>query len=336
MRFYRSLWPTRSVRSIKLKGTLPKTRPAQHTLSRPKILFHLTVTSSLASRIIGGEPAKKNAYPEFVFLEVTLRDSDGRTLLSSCGGTLIAKNLVLTASHCVDFKNGVTITGGTALKGNIRHKKGIFSADHQARFKKWIKNPKFMDAKFDGHDIAVIVLESSLPGPFAKLATEREEPPVGASVTVVGFGMNNDYLVPLPPGTFPGQTGVEVQGSAPNKLYAVELTVGQANVEPCPKERAGPRPLWFTPEKEFCYYGEEFYVKEDANYGSNGGIGIKNDCNGDSGGPSFYNGLQVGLVSRGGEGMCGYSFRSPYTVHTKVSAHRRFFIKRMINKYAKS
>jgi hypothetical protein len=135
------------------------------------------------------------------------------------------------------------------------------------------------------------------------------------------------------PGTFPPQTGVEGAGGIPDRLYEVDLTVGKANTEPCPQERSGPKDTWFAPGREFCLYGEQFYVKPDQNYDSNGGIGIKNDCNGDSGGPSFYKGVQVGLVSRGGEGMCGYSFRSPYTLHTKVAPHVPYFIKRAMKKY---
>jgi len=55
-------------------------------------LFHLTATSSLASRIIGGEKAPKNAYGSYVALL-----NEDKTAF--CGGTAIQENLVLTAAH---------------------------------------------------------------------------------------------------------------------------------------------------------------------------------------------------------------------------------------------
>ena len=292
-------------------------------------------STTASGRIIGGKPAKKGAYPEFVRIHVDVADEDGIAHQFSCGGTAIAKNLVLTAAHCLIFEPDYTIVGGTAYKGNIRYKKSGITADHTARFASWMVNPKFLKKGFDGHDMGIIVLKDNLPKPFAKLARKGQEPPPGAKVTVVGFGDNNDFMTSLPPDTFPPMTGIQGESNFPDRLYEVDLTVGKVSTEPCPNERAGPKYEWFTPDREFCLYGEEFYVKPDQNYESNGGVGIKNACHGDSGGPSFYKGVQVGVVSRGGEGMCSYTFRSPYSLHTKVAPHVPYFIRRVMEKYGR-
>lgn len=279
------------------------------------------------SRIIGGEPIKKGDYQEFVVLQIYSTEPDGE-YVGLCGGTLIAKNIILTAAHCFEEEPDEKITGGTAYKGNIRHsKRNGYSADNESEFKTWVQHPKY--GKDDGYDVAIVVLKKSLPKPFATLAKPGQDPPTGSKVTVVGFGANNDFMEPS------DDDIVSEAGGTPNKLYQVRLTVGEANKMPCPKAGYGPLAERFTPRKELCYYGDDFYTTAEENYDSNGGVGIKNDCNGDSGGPSFYKGVQVGLVSRGGEGLCQYTFRSPYTLHTKTSAHVSYFIKRMLKKYGK-
>jgi len=85
-------------------------------------------------------------------------------------------------------------------------------------------------------------------------------------------------------------------------------------------------------------YGKEFKTSEEENAFWIAGVGISGDCAGDSGGPSFYKGVlpalvQYGLVARGGDGLCTMLFRSPYGLHTKISAHVSYFIDRMIRKY---
>lgn len=296
-------------------------------------MVQTAAAANSTDRIVGGEPAKNGAYPEFVLLQILVKDSNS-TRDSTCGGTLIAKNIVLTAAHCVEDSDGLVVSGGTAYKGNIRTRekngKTKVTAEHQSEFKKWVLHPKYGKQGVGGYDIAVAVLDKSLPKPFAKLPKAERVPPTGAKVTVVGFGANNNFLVPVEDGITP------VEGSLSNKLYEVTLTVGKDGTLPCPK-MGYPKnnPFAFTPKRELCYYGDEFSTTEEENFFYNGGVGIKNDCNGDSGGPSFYNGVQYGLVSRGGDTFCGNLFRSPYTIHTKTSAHVKHFIRRMLEKYAK-
>lgn len=51
------------------------------------------------SRIIGGETARRNAWPWFALLMVQRKNFGSKSL--ECGGTLISDKFVLTAAHCV-------------------------------------------------------------------------------------------------------------------------------------------------------------------------------------------------------------------------------------------
>lgn len=270
------------------------------------------------ARIIGGSPVDKGGYPEFVLLRFRKVDADGYVTIATCGGTLLRKHLVLTAAHCAPYlvNGSEVVLGIAAYKGNIRRDEdGEFSADDESKAKVWIPHPKYLEE--DGNDVGIVVLEKPLSGPTVKLpevVLQEDELSVGSTVTVVGFGRNNDYMIPSS-----GAVSME-EGGRPPVLYEVNLTVGEAGILPCPEADVGDVAQRFTPSKEYCYYGDEFYTTLDENYHLNGGIGIKNDCDGDSGGPSFQNGIQYGLVSRGGEGLCKYTFRSPYSIHTRVSS----------------
>ena len=78
---------------IKCEGS----RLANHTSAiKSKYSQHLRGTSDVTPRIIGGQNAIRGRYPYIV----TLVDSTG-TLY--CGGTLIAPDVVLTASHCLRY-----------------------------------------------------------------------------------------------------------------------------------------------------------------------------------------------------------------------------------------
>ena len=53
----------------------------------------------LDTRIVGGYPAAKGRYPYFTAVRFYQANGAG---YASCGGTLIAKDIILCAAHCYD------------------------------------------------------------------------------------------------------------------------------------------------------------------------------------------------------------------------------------------
>lgn len=270
-------------------------------------------------RIIGGSEVPDNAFGEYVMiLDSTKRES--------CGATLIKNNLVLTAAHCLfDTK----VDELYFAKGNITYdwkKEVLVSADELVTAQKLIIHPNYK--KYDGNDIAIAVLNKRMSAPFAKLAPKNTLPTIGTSMTAVGFGVNNDFYLTE------NDTG-KIFGLSPPRLYAVNLTLGQAGEAPCPKVNRDPTSSKtidgqnvFTP-KEMCLLGEFFYTPLN-----DLGIGIQSACSGDSGGPVFHKGVQYGVAARVLDtSICSQQFLNPFTVYTKVAAHRKYFIEPIMKKY---
>jgi len=127
----------------------------------------------LDPRIIGGSQATPNKYS----FAASLSDSQGHF----CGGSLITKNVVLSAAHCA---------GGSYNAVLGRH--DLRTNDGQViAMKKEIKHPSYDDYTTD-NDFMLVVLSSAASlnsdVSLVTLNSANSEPSVGDGVTVMGWG----------------------------------------------------------------------------------------------------------------------------------------------------
>ncbi|XP_049838182.1 mite allergen Der f 3-like [Schistocerca gregaria] len=209
--------------------------------------------SVLQGRIVNGVEAAPGEFPH----QVTLRANG----YHQCGASILNENWVLTAAHCVEVPNTYDVLAGTNIvtEGGTKHNvTDIISHQDYDPSDSWI------------NDIALLKVSPAFPidgitvAPV-QLPDQGEQVPVGASITVIGWG-NLWYL---------GLSTVE--------LRKVDLLI--VDQEEC-------EAVW----NDFGYAVHPTQICaarfEDINYGT---------CNGDSGGPLLYEGKIVGLVSWGYE-----------------------------------
>jgi secreted trypsin-like serine protease len=126
-------------------------------------------SASTAFAVVGGKTGDHRAQQHTVFL--TSRGQD-------CSGTLIARDLVITAAHCVAGGGNFSMTtsaGAIPVSQVVIH-------------------PAFRRDSYETHkpspDVAILKLASPAPRHLrpARLTTEKSFPPHGTSFVIAGFG----------------------------------------------------------------------------------------------------------------------------------------------------
>lgn len=287
------------------------------------------VSGEAATRIFGGRNAQEGAWPFQVSLHDTAkldpRDPQKRARSAFCGGSIIARQWILTAAHCVVSPDGKpTPANGVAIRsGAVDLRGGDFR--EVARI---IVHPDYDAARID-NDIALMQLSQpiqSSSGPVGAIpvAGQGTALPNGPAV-VIGWGMMQDGKFPISL----METDIDIVPNDTCNKGMIEQTkrdmgsfllgMGQSNGIPMENLEAA----------------FEILTRQIGNALTPNMIcagtssGQRTMCNGDSGGPLMIrqsNGqwLQVGVVSWnrmpiGAQTACGHE--SLYGVYTRVSQY---------------
>ncbi|XP_054918205.1 trypsin-7-like [Dermacentor andersoni] len=242
-------------------------------------------------RIYNGKPITKENMPWIVQLQMTYDVSSGRG--ASCGGSIITRNLILTAAHCLFNK------GAFALKVMVVYNSHLHLNGKALLAEKMMLHPKFVNELEIQHDVALLKLPVDLE--FNRqvkpvcLMTEKMDL-AGKTLVVAGWGAT--------------------ESADSSKILLHAEVVARTNDECQALLRRMRHPITrhpLNPGPAICASGEN-----------------KDSCRGDSGGPLTLMNvdgrtLQVGVVSVGP--------RCPFTtggVYASVASHIKW-IRRALN-----
>ena len=281
-----------------------------------------------ASRIFGGRPAQEGAWPAQVSLhdpQKINQSDDGMFQSQFCGGSIIARQWILTAAHCVVDEDNRAIAPDNVL---VRSSSVVLFKGDLHAVSRVIVHESYDPFGFD-NDIALLQLRQPIrqaSGPVGAIPVAGQNQPLpNGPAVVIGWGMMEEEKFP----ETLMETDIDVvPNSTCNKGMAEQsrrelggflLGMGQANGIPQDKL-------------------EEAYAILSNNIGDIltdnmicAGIpsGARTSCNGDSGGPLMVrqsNGqwLQVGIVSWGrepanAETRCAHE--NLYSVYTRLSSY---------------
>lgn len=217
-------------------------------------------------RVINGSDANISDFPYYAELILTNTDikntpEELRSFAHYCGSSILDRNHILTAAHCVEDldstsikQQGVMINTddhGSADPNNVYPMEDVYIYGNY-------------DSALVSHDIAVIKLSNSLPVNVANVSipTDSERDAYNNTVsnpefTIVGFGYIDDF------------------NTKPTTLQKAQLlNIGDSSCETQVLSTYG---ITFVPVLQTCILPKNLAV--DTNTGS---------CNGDSGGPLSY------------------------------------------------
>ena len=130
-------------------------------------------TTNKELRIIGGTDATEDRYIYTVSLQ---------TGYPYCGGSLILKDIILTAAHCLDGRSNIEVVIG---RHDLNDNDG-----ERVSVKETVSHPLYNNAN-GSHDIAILILASPVKDdkiqPIA-LNNDNSYPKPGKSAQVVGWG----------------------------------------------------------------------------------------------------------------------------------------------------
>ncbi|XP_075232440.1 serine protease 1-like [Lycorma delicatula] len=108
-------------------------------------------------RIIGGDIAKAGQFPYFVSIKSLMKLKNYRYERHICGGSILNKDVILTAGHCCflyEFKHGVIFIAAGIINLKDKNPKEIY-------LEKCITHPDFKNTSHD-NDIALLFLKQSI------------------------------------------------------------------------------------------------------------------------------------------------------------------------------
>jgi secreted trypsin-like serine protease len=141
--------------------------------------------------VVGGSEVQENSYPWMAALGSRTLETGGVRWF--CGGSLISKNMILTAAHCVQDPGHPLhlVRLGAHHLGESEHEEVDDYAPHQV-----IVHPEYRDSSsVPAHDIAIVILQTGETGVRIRrevspvcLPSSTSQLPAGSPVLVAGWG----------------------------------------------------------------------------------------------------------------------------------------------------